>query len=403
MTTVAPLEVPAHPPLPAFLPTWAEIYDALSQHLIRGNRRGDLMILNYTQKAVYDRRWDHPAVKACRGLVVNTATGEVVALPFPKFFNFAEPVGNNRTPALPEDVPVEYTEKLDGALGICYRHPEGNGDILWTTRGSFDSEQGASAQEIWDGRYDTPTRRAILNGPYAHLTLLAEIISPVTKQIVKYEIDDLVLIGARNRFTGHDYTYAELAEIGDILDLPVVKPLAFEDITDTSKHGIIEGVVGRFAVDVCPLCDAWEADCPLCCGRLNPVYRLKFKTADYLKLHRIKSRCTPRRIARAWADGSLDLFLPQVPEEWRELVDDSVSALNAEARRRVGELFAIFAASPSDADRKSFALWVAANVKPDQRGHLFRMYDDKEADVKKEVAEWFRASLPPELSATEDE
>jgi len=47
-----------------------------------------LRIFTYTEKAVYDRHWT-PATLACRGLIVDMR-GNVIARPFPKFFNHGE-------------------------------------------------------------------------------------------------------------------------------------------------------------------------------------------------------------------------------------------------------------------------------------------------------------------------
>ena len=49
-----------------------------------------LAILNYTHQAAYDNLWND-ATKVCRGLIYNLETLEVVARPFPKFFNWGQP------------------------------------------------------------------------------------------------------------------------------------------------------------------------------------------------------------------------------------------------------------------------------------------------------------------------
>ena len=49
-----------------------------------------LRILNYSEKAAYEREWN-PVTRTCRGLIYHTDTGEIVARPFPKFWNTTEP------------------------------------------------------------------------------------------------------------------------------------------------------------------------------------------------------------------------------------------------------------------------------------------------------------------------
>src|SRR5690606_9414613 len=70
-----------------------------------------LIVCKYSREVMYSRDWDE-LTKKCRGLVVDVNTGEVVAEPFHKFFNYEELIqaevplnGNFRT-----------MEKLDGSL-----------------------------------------------------------------------------------------------------------------------------------------------------------------------------------------------------------------------------------------------------------------------------------------------
>src|SRR5688572_4275446 len=78
----------------------------------------DFVLFNYSAKAQYAGRWNWFELNS-RGLILNATTGEVVALPFPKFFNWGE---LDRT----TDATIQYiTEKIDGSLGILYRVVDG--------------------------------------------------------------------------------------------------------------------------------------------------------------------------------------------------------------------------------------------------------------------------------------
>ncbi len=48
-----------------------------------------LSIYTYTRTAQYERVWNEVTTR-CRGLVADDATGAIVALPLPKFFNVGE-------------------------------------------------------------------------------------------------------------------------------------------------------------------------------------------------------------------------------------------------------------------------------------------------------------------------
>lgn len=76
----------------------------------------DVRIFNYTQVCQYEKAWDD-VTRNCRGLIMNVKTGEVLARPFPKFFNYQEHLANGWP--IPDGEPV-ITEKMDGSLGILY-------------------------------------------------------------------------------------------------------------------------------------------------------------------------------------------------------------------------------------------------------------------------------------------
>ena len=78
----------------------------------------NLLLLNYTERAQFTRSWN-PEVMACRGLIISghpsASDVEIVARPFPKFFNYSE----HQPDSIP-DLPLEVTEKVDGSLVILY-------------------------------------------------------------------------------------------------------------------------------------------------------------------------------------------------------------------------------------------------------------------------------------------
>jgi len=89
--------------------------ELILENYVRVNKHPDrdLFIYNYTAKAQYDRVWNEITLQ-CRGLILD-ASGNIIARPFPKFFNLGE-MEDQVIPALPFDV----FEKMDGSLGITY-------------------------------------------------------------------------------------------------------------------------------------------------------------------------------------------------------------------------------------------------------------------------------------------
>ena len=80
-----------------------------------------LAVLNYTPQAQYDEKlvWG-TEMNLSRGLIYNTDTLEVIARPFPKFWNYAD---SRHPETMPENLPNEnplVTDKMDGSLGILF-------------------------------------------------------------------------------------------------------------------------------------------------------------------------------------------------------------------------------------------------------------------------------------------
>lgn len=204
-----------------------------------------LVVLNYTEAPMRDRRWPS-AVRVCRGLVVRLdrqvggsgADGDVVARPWAKFFNHAEveadPIGL--------DEPAEVTEKQDGSLGIVFTGPDGAPAVA--TRGSFASDQAVHATKVLRARYDTARLRDHLVGH----TVLVEIEFPANRVVLDYgDRDDLVLLGSRviasGALHGPERTAAALEWTGPVTE--VLGPTTLREVLAAPPRPGVEGVVVR--------------------------------------------------------------------------------------------------------------------------------------------------------------
>lgn len=149
-----------------------------------------LIIYNYTASAQYDRVWDD-VTRQCRGLVVHSETEEIVARPWPKFFNLGEhPVD------LDPNMPVRAFDKWDGSLGILYPISDEMGWAI-ATRGSFTSWQAIWATHWLQNHVD----RSFFD---SHMTHLFEILIKSNRIVVDYDWEGLVLLGIRDTATGED-------------------------------------------------------------------------------------------------------------------------------------------------------------------------------------------------------
>lgn len=246
---------------------------AVDEGLVTDRRHGGLRILNYTNKATYSEAWDE-VTTLCRGLVVDDR-GEVVARPFPKFFGVQEP----HAPAIPDGCAMHVTEKLDGSLGIAYRH---DGQTWITTRGRLDSPQGRQGTEIWRERY-----ASVRFGP--DVTPLFEVIYPENRVLVDYGTTrDLVLLAVIDIATGADLPLGAIDWPG-----PVAAVRRFGSVDEIiagaeedSDDALTEGFVARFDT-----------------GGDGPHLRVKVKSGRYVDLHRLKYGLNARRV---WAVAAVE-------------------------------------------------------------------------------------------------
>ena len=278
----------------------------VARGLLRSDRTDDgtLAIYTYTDRCTFENAWDE-VTRNSRGHVYNLQTGECVAWAFPKFFNLGE-----NPESLPEkfpwDRPYEIMEKLDGWLGVLYRH---EGKFKVATRGSFHSSGSVWATEM--------AQALDFSCLPDEATLVFEIITPEQRIILDYGSErKLVILAAFNRHTGQEYPRHRVEEWGRATGLPVVPLLgrmSLEDLLRKQKElEKFEGFVIRF-----------------CDGR-----RVKVKTEWYLGMARIMANLTPIAVWEAMVNGRVPPeYLMVVPEELRPLAERYQAVLEGQYAR----------------------------------------------------------------------
>jgi RNA ligase len=218
-------------------------------------KQRNLLIFNYNTMAQYDGRWNF-FERVSRGLIINARSGEIIARPFDKFCNWFE--GGRRA----RGHIVTVMEKLDGSIGILYRTSTG---YRIATRGHFDSPQAEWATDFLNNYLD-------LAGLPQELTLLFEIIYPENRVVIDYgNREDLVLLAARNRFTG-DYLpfFPDLYELAQRYGFTLPKVYSFNDISQIlEKTGQLDANEEGYVVE------------------FSDGSRFKFKGDRYLELQKL--------------------------------------------------------------------------------------------------------------------
>lgn len=306
-------------------------------------------ILNYAEKAVFERVWT-PVTRQCRGLIVHQKTGEVLARPFPKFFNHTEPLA----PVIGLDEKVLVTDKVDGSLGILY--PTGDGGWAVATRGSFTSEQAQHATALYQDRY------AGRFTPEADVTMLFEIVYPENRIVVDYEgLDDLVLLGAAYIQTGVTMSPEDCAL--EDWPGPRAETFTFDTFADALAAEPRAGQEG------------------LVIQRAFGEDRVKLKQDEYVRLHRIVTGLNARAVWEALQTKTSRQICADLPDEFhdwvRGITEDLVNTaggIKQAARRTHDEIrFSL----PEGWTRKDYAL-VAKDH--ELRGYLFRLLDGRDID-----------------------
>jgi RNA ligase len=367
-----------------------EMHAALDAGLISRKQHPHLplSIYTYTRTAQYGRAWNTATLR-CRGLIVDDLTHEIVAWPFPKFFNVGEHEhGNDYAPPLPEGEPFEVYDKVDGSLGIVF-HYDGRWHVA--SKGSFISEQA-----MWAQAWISTSNTGFL---IPDTTYLCEIVYPSNRIVVDYgDREDLVLLGAYSadgREIQLSYAASDWGDIGTVvrtwpaLPLPELLKLAEANTRPDGSptSGIsTEGYVIRYASGL----------------------RAKAKISEYVRLHKVLTGITERDIWRMvgmqrYADqppklvakalgcpvgeitslqqggvSPLDALLDAVPDEFDQWVKSVAARLEFQARTlgaRVTEHYAAIA--HLGPDRGVFARAVQQIEDPAVRACMFLLLDGR--------------------------
>lgn len=325
-----------------------------------------LRIANYTEKCQFDRAWND-VTSACRGLIYNRDTREVVARPWKKFHNWDEslvgkiPVG-----------PMIKAPKMDGSLGILYPKPvfEGLAQIVYNiaSRGSFASEQATRGTRMF-----IPTALKSGFAPREGYTYLFEIIYPENRIVVDYHgFEGLVLLDILDLETGlPDFAEFDACEWPHKADKTTVSDGFSVNLTHTIRDDE-EGFVLYW-----PFHDL----------------RVKMKGATYVALHRVLTQANARTVWEYLASGKTvqdllgDLDVPDEFYAWLRKTASELSLKFNEVEVECQAAFMMAAGSLIHEDamhhmddrefRKQFAISVSQLP---YKSVLFRMFDDQPYD-----------------------
>jgi len=326
-----------------------------SVYVIESPRYPNVVMLHYMDACQYDNTWTTFS-RMCRGLILDMKNRKVLAYPFEKFFNLDQ-MPETKYSALESLGEFETTEKLDGSMIIAFIDPNTD-NLVFTTKGSFDSEHGQYANNL----PFTEEQRRVMKVWAGNGTLMFELIAKQFQIVIDYRKkgyeEGLYLIGFRFDVNHKLASAGSLSVIADALKLPTAKTYSFtslDTLIETTKNLSVldEGFVIRF--------------------KNGPM--VKIKGGAYLAAHRFISHLSDRNILEAVANGTASGLAQLAPEEYRQEVLDKIEYF----QKRVAELektcYNLYSEAPHGGTRKDFALWVNTNVPSHFKGFLFKLLD----------------------------
>lgn len=258
--------------------------------LLTSQCEGDLTVYQYSRFTQYDRLWNSVTL-AARGIVFDHKE-RVIQRCLPKFFNSTEPEGIIATKMLTASKPV-VQEKLDGSLIKVSQDPQYG--LVVTSKCSFTSKYAMWAREIIE-------EKGYKFAP--GLTYHFELIHPENRVVLDYaDQKDLILFAVVINENGHEKDIYSLEGCEQFLKAKLLPEDVLSEVNKLNESGLQEGVVVNFG-----------------------TYRLKIKTDDYVRLHRIITEYTPKRVWEALKEGKpIDKY--EVPEEFLEWIEETEGEL----------------------------------------------------------------------------
>jgi RNA ligase len=310
------------------------LYASLMDEVAKGtvnrvlNENSDLELFSYSIQCQFERSWNKYNLLA-RGLVLCPKKEKVVALTYPKFFNYGE-----CSPYIPNE-PFLTTGKMDGSLGIIYFW---NNEWQVNTRGSFHSEQA-----IWAKNWLNNNINKMILKPGT--TYLVEIIYKENKIVIPYDYEGLVYLTlySENGYEPKDY---------DGLSRVFMKSAGFL-LPEVHFYKTIEEMI-----EVAGKLPYTEEGFVV---RFESGYRIKIKSDDYVRIHKLISNVKPLFIWECMMQGDdLKKIRTELPEEMLSDFDQIYDILKNKFYDIVEEVNETYEKLSHLSD-KNLGLWIKEN------------------------------------------
>lgn len=321
------------------------------------NTFGDLSVYCYSRKTEYENLWNEFNT-LIRGLVTSQE-GKIVSACMPKFFNFGQLDEKTQKKLINEKDFTVY-EKLDGSLIHVSKY---EGELIVTSKKSFQSEQALKAKELIRKKYN----KAKFSTGY---TYVFEIIYPENKIVVDYgNKEELVLLTIIDNKTMLDIDEEKINLYAEKFNFRRPKKYNYTSIRELLKEQAKAEFTNEEGFVV----------------QLRDGYRFKIKYSEYFKLHKIITEYSLKSVIEFLMNGSsVTEFIKEynIPDEFFNEVkfdEDGIKELYSRIEEDNLKIASMVRDLPTRKEQalKLFEIEGKDSVSEFNKGIVFLMLDDK--------------------------
>jgi RNA ligase len=297
--------------------------------------------------------FDCPIRRECRGIIFDTATGNIIRRPFHKFFNVNE---REETQDQVVDLsrPHAILEKLDGSMIAPFYV---NGEMIWGTKmGATDVAKPVEEFVEVHPNYRQFAEYALERG----YTPIFEWCSRKQRIVLDYQEDQLILTAMRNLNTGEYMSRDQMINTADQFFIPFVRSFA----PRSNMKAFIEYVRGLEDLEGFVV-------------RFDDGHMIKLKCDWYVQIHKAKEAILQdRNIVELILDEKLDDIKAHLPAEDRDRLTYFEFQINSRIIDKAAHLSDATNREQYMGDRKYFALNRAQEYSSYSRAIVFALWDD---------------------------
>lgn len=352
-------------------------------HYLELNEYEDLLLLRYAnysdilsgeEEVTLDTFWNlyDGFYKECRSVVIDIKKDCLVIVPFRKFRNLNEGEENlekNIVERINKASCVEFSNKLDGSMQAARFY---DGKIVMSGSQSLDRNNSWRLADGYRMLMEKEGYERMLKD-HPDKTFIFEYISKRDAHLVKYDVEDLFLIGIRDVHTGKESSYADVIGMAERYEIPATEVYrkTLDEVMkelDSKKSCEAEGFV------------------------LNiDGFKVKIKYSDYCGMHKLLSKISSINvIIRSIADERYyDDLEPKIPSAYIGRVKRVAKIVFDFKKNREREIEEAYKNAPKE-DKKAFMLWVSENVDKAIQGYVRCKYLGYDYNVLKRNANYLK-------------